>query len=256
MASLEGRIYVLNWFMNRYRDEAKKLKRDNENLSESILISRDLSQITTGYNGFDTDYGYALKYADINNEVDYILSREYCFSLTQIYEMTESYLLNIITEFLFRNQQHLITLKLLSTNILLSKGALRELVKDKLGRKNNRKLIGAIRKLSNFYVQHETNNTHKINLSSWFDLLSEVRHTIIHNRLIVSDGLIKYLANKEKTKLFEYYFDRRKTYDGVVIFLSNHKFALNNQLLNEFVYFVFRSLSIDNKLDPTYVRVT
>src|SRR6266542_6317608 len=208
-----------------------------------------------GDNLYTTGYSYRFRTSDLKEEIDIILSKEYCLTLSQAYEVFETYLIELYTELLLFFPEHLVTLKVLSTKLHLPKTSLKEYIKEKIGReKNNRKFINSSRKLSKHFTQHETKNIYNINISTWFDLVSELRHNIVHNRQVVSDKLLLFLKDYERAKLFSKYFARKNTYDGVIIFLTKDNFHKNNALLNEFAYFIFKSLSIDNNLDPTYKK--
>jgi len=253
MMALEGKIFVLNGFVKNFRDDLKKRETLDRELMGAISTFRDLSKITKGNNLYNTGYGYSLRTSVLESEIEIILSKEYCLTLSQAYEIFETYLADIFTELFFNFPEHLVALKLLETKLHLPRKSLKDFVKEKLGRqKNNRKYINSLRKLSPHFVEFDTKNIYKLNISAWFDLVSELRHNIIHNRQVVSDKLLEFLKDKERAKLFKEFFERKTTSDGVVIFLTSEKFNIVLDRLNEFAYFIFKSLSIDNNLDPTY----
>ncbi len=253
MMSLEGKIFVLNGFVKNFRDDLKKRENIDRELMGAISTFRDISKLTQGDNLYDTGYSYSLRSSVLETEIEIILSKEYCLTLAQAYEIFETYLAEIFTDLLYAFPDHFVTIKLLETKLHLPKKSIKAYIKEQIGRsKNNRKYINSLRKISKHYVEHETKNIYKINISSWFDLLSELRHNIIHNRQVISDKLLEFLKDNERAILFKDFFDRKTTYDGVVIFLTNENFNINLDRLNEFAYFIFKSLSIDNNLDPTY----
>jgi hypothetical protein len=253
MMSLEGKIFVLNNIVKNFRDNLQKRETLDRELMGAISTFRDLSKITEGNNLYETGYSYSLSTSVLENEIEIILSKEYCLILSQAYEIFETYLADIFTDLFFLMPEKLVELKLLQTNLHLPKISLKEFVKEKLGRqKNNRKYINSLRKLSPHFVEFETKNIYKLNISVWFDLVSELRHNIIHNRQVISDKLLVFLHDNEREKLFKEFFERKSTSDGVVIFLTCEKFNIILDRLNEFAYFIFKSLAIDNNLDPTY----
>jgi hypothetical protein len=256
MMSLEGKIFVLNSFVKNFRDDLQKRESFDRELMAATSMFRDLSKITKGNNLYQTGYSYSLRTSVLESEIEIILSKEYCLTLSQAYEIFETYLANIFTELFFNTPDYLVELKLSETKLHLSKKLLKEFVKDKLGReKNNRKYINSLRKLSPHFVEFETKNIYKLNISSWFDLVSELRHNIIHSRQVISDKLLEFLKDNQRAKLFKEFFERRTTSDGLVIFLTSEKFTIVLDRLNEFAYFIFKSLSIDNNLDPTYKKI-
>jgi hypothetical protein len=158
----------------------------------------------------------------------------------------------LFTELFINFPDHLKTFDILITD-LSSKGQVKIIVKNQLGRdKNNRKYINSLRKLSNHYNQFESKNIWKINISIWFDLLSEVRHNIVHGRQIISPNLEKFLKEHQRKKIFTSHFNKKTFNNENLIFLDWDKFHLNKGLLEDFGYYVFKSLSIDNNLDPIY----
>lgn len=253
MMSLEGKLFVLDRFIKNFQNDLLKKETFDRELISSISAFRDLSKFTDDNNLYNTGYSYSLHSSALKNEIEIILSKEYCLILSQAYEIFETYLADMFTELLFAMPDHLITLKLLEVKLHLPKKSLKAYIKEKIGRpKNNRKYISSLRKLSKHFAEHETKNIYNLNISVWFDLVSELRHNIIHNRQVISNNLLEFLKDNERAKLFKQFFDRKTTYDGVVIFMTNEKFHINLDRLNEFAFFIFKSLSIDNNLDPTY----
>ena len=181
MMSLEGKIFVLDDFVNNFRNDLTKRETIDRDLISSISVFRDLSKMEKGDNLYTTGYSYRFRTSDLKEEIDIILSKEYCLTLSQAYEVFETYLIELYTELLLFFPEHLVTLKVLSTKLHLPKTSLKEYIKEKIGReKNNRKFINSSRKLSKHFTQHETKNIYNINISTWFDLVSELRHNIVH----------------------------------------------------------------------------
>ena len=101
----------------------------------------------------------------------------------------------------------------------------------------------------------KTNNTWKEDIPKWFDLMSEARHNIIHNRQVVSAKFLRYLIKHSANKLFEKHFSRKSIDGKVCIFQDHHQAMKNIDLLNEFAFLIFKSLSVDNGLDSTYRKL-
>jgi hypothetical protein len=145
-------------------------------------------------------------------------------------------------------------LNLPSINARISKLELKKYVKENIGRqKNNRKFMNLIEKLSIHFTQHEANNIYKLNFPMWFDLVSELRHNIIHNRQTISSRLQDFLKhNNERAKLFQMFFEQKITNDGLIIFLTNEKFHIILDRLNDFAFFIFKSLSLDHNFSEIH----
>jgi hypothetical protein len=147
-----------------------------------------------------------------------------------------------------------VALKILESNLFLRKETIIEKIKFKQGT-NNRGLISFTRKISNYFKQHETNNTWKEDVPKWFDLLSEARHNIVHNRQVISNRFLNYLAKRNANKLFENFFSKKNVDGEICIFQTHHQAMKNIDLLNEFAFLIFKSLSVDNGLSSNYQKI-
>src|SRR5664279_2723788 len=86
MMSLEGKIFVLNGFVKNFRDDLQKRETIDRELMAAISTFRDLSKISKGDNLYDTGYSYSLRSSVLESEIEIILSKEYCLTLSQAYE--------------------------------------------------------------------------------------------------------------------------------------------------------------------------
>jgi hypothetical protein len=124
---------------------------------------------------------------------------------------------------------------------------------------NNKGLIAIVRKLSPHFRNHESNNIHRVQITQWFDLVSVIRHTLIHNRQIISQRLLMYLETNKANKaseMFDRHFKRKKIGDGVCIYLERNTASDVIDWLNTFAHFIFAGLSMEAKLSlevPQYV---
>ncbi len=256
MMSLEGKAFVLNSFATTFKNEFKKRPENQvvRDLMTSISSFRDLSKMEEGDNLYNTGFKYNVSTLSVDQELDIILSKEYCLIISQCYEILESYLNNLFTDLIYHKRIVAKSIpKLKDITFPITKKKLKQLLKETVGRpKNNRAYINAIRRLSPHFVKHETKNIYKLNLGVWFDLLGEVRHNVIHNRQVVSDKLKLYLKDKQRLKVFKIYFQIKNTYDGRVIFMTHSQFTESVHLCKEFAYFIFKALSIDNNWNPVY----
>ena len=134
MMSLEGKIFVLNGFVKNFRNDLPKRETIDRELMAAMSTFRDLSKITDGDNLYNTGYSYSLRSSVLESEIEIILSKEYCLTLSQAYEVFETYLADIFTELFFAIPSHLVTIKLLDVKLHLPKKSLKEFIKEKLGR--------------------------------------------------------------------------------------------------------------------------
>ena len=138
-------------------------------------------------------------------------------------------------------------LKFSNGNLILIRETIREMVKKRQGR-NNKGLFAIIRKISSHFQIHESKNIHKVNISQWFDLVSMIRHTLVHNRQIISSGLLKYIEKQKANEMFEKHFQRKKIGNHVCIFLERNTATDIINWLNTFAHFIFVGLSKESNL--------
>jgi hypothetical protein len=84
-----------------------------------------------------------------------------------------------------------------------------------------------------------------------FDLLSLVRHTLVHNRQAISKGLLEYIEKNKVNKsreLFERQFERKNIDGRIQIFLTAAKASDVLTWLNSFAHLIFKSLSMEQNL--------
>lgn len=122
---------------------------------------------------------------------------------------------------------------------------------QKKGR-NNKKLLWFIRKLSPFYKEYETKNIWHFDMANWFNLISEIRHAIIHNRQSLTMKVQTEIEKNQNKALFERYFYFEKSYATGLIFTNRLKTGEHICLLHQFAFLIFKSLSIEAKLDANY----
>jgi len=154
-----------------------------------------------------------------------LISRESCLTVAQAFEVFESYFLQILTDYLRYNPSKPVGLKLLKAELILPKAEIKGMLRKSSG-KNNKGRISITKKISGHFKTHESKNYFSVNISHWFDLLSMVRHELVHNRQIISKGFLDYLEKNKCNKLFELFdrqFERKKIDDRVCIYLTPEK---------------------------------
>ncbi|MEI9955400.1 MAG: hypothetical protein WDM90_03615 [Ferruginibacter sp.] len=126
---------------------SEKIKEDPKEriLFSAITSFRDISLIGADENLFLPDYSYQVYFSKLDEEVEKIMNERCCYAVAQSYEVIESYLVNILTEYFFYNQDQLIKLKSNAPSNALIKEEVREIIKNNKGI-NNKTLIHALRK--------------------------------------------------------------------------------------------------------------
>lgn len=225
---------------------AKKLKEENISDREfytAITSFRDISLIDAEENLFTPDYFYKVCFSDLNDEVEKIINERCCYAVSQSYEALENYFIEILTEYLFFNQEKLIELKLIEIQIPLIRIEIREIIK-KNQKINNKGLLHILRKLSSHFREFEFKNIYGVNITQWFDLVSMIRHTLVHNRQVISPALLDYIKEQKANLMFGQFFKRKHIGKSVCIYIEMNTASDLINWLNTFAHFIFKSLSL------------
>jgi len=153
------------------------------------------------------------------------------------------------------NQNKLSLLKFSNGNLILLRDTIRSMVKKKQG-SNNKGLLAIVRKVSPHFITYEANNIHEVNISQWFDLLTMIRHTLVHNRQIISQRLLDYIVKQKANEMFDRHFKRKKINNQICIYLDGNTASDVFSWLHTFAHFIFVGLSKEAKLSlhiPQYV---
>lgn len=253
--SIKGRLTVSESFLNAKKDDIIKENRTYKSIVSSITSYRDLSLLQGGDNLFTPNYSYEMSVDSMTNEIKDIISQQSCFAISQAYEVFESFLIELITEYLLNNQDKLPLLKFSDGNIIMLRETIREMVKEKQG-KNNKGLLAMVRKISPHFRIHEAKNIHDVNISQWFDLVTMTRHTLVHNRQIISSWLLKYIEEQKANEMFDKHFQRKRIDNKVCIYLEKNTATDIINWLNTFAHFIFVGLSKEANLSlyiPQYI---
>lgn len=252
---IEGKLVTTESFLNERKKQLKTESSQNRTLISAITSYRDLSQLAPKENLYCPNFSYHLEVNGLDKEIEEIISQDCCLAVAQGYEAFESFLINILTEFLLNNPEKMVLLKILEVKLYLTKETIRGMLKKMQG-VNNKGLLALVRKLSPHFKSYEIKNIHKVNISQWFDLISMVRHTLIHNRQIISPKLLEYLEKQRANEMFDGQFKRRKIGKHIRIYLEKNTATDILNWLNSYAHFIFKSLSVDNKFSlnvPEYI---
>lgn len=249
---IEGKLILSESFLKTKKDDIIKENRINKSIVSAITSYRDLSLIKEEINLFAPNYSYLITTDNLENEIKDVISQQCCFTISQAYEVFENFLIEIITKFLLHNQEKLKLLRFATEDIILIKETIRTLVKQNQ-RTNNKGLLSMVRKISPHFRKYESNNIYKVEITQWFDLVSMIRHTLVHNRQIISKQLLNYLNTQRANEMFERHFQRKKIGNNVCVFLEKNITSDILDWLNTFAHFIFTSLSMEANL-PLSIR--
>ncbi|UYQ93807.1 hypothetical protein MKQ68_01695 [Chitinophaga horti] len=242
-------------FLTIAKDQFNSTDLNNSLIIEAITSYRDLSQLLPKENLYSPNYVYRMNVMDLDEEIAKIISLHCSMAISQAYEVFENFLFDIITDFLFRNSEYMVTLNFLEAKLILDKKTIREMLKKKSG-SNNKGLLRIIRKLSLFFKAYEEKNIRQINISQWFDLLTMVRHTAVHNRQKVSHRFLNYLREQKANKLFDRHFERKRIGRDVHVYLQKNITIDILNWLNSYAFLIFKGLSVDHGLSPEVPQYT
>jgi hypothetical protein len=165
-------------------------------------------QLQGGDNLYWTGQKFSYSLSELKDDAFYIASRECCYGIAQTYEIFESFLKSFLVELLQHKREYLELISNDESLTLNSTDDFRDLVNQFQKRgKNNKKFFWLFRKISDFYKRHEKENIWNYNMADWYDLMSEVRHAIIHNRQHFTDKVKTSIARNRNQIIFERYFN-------------------------------------------------
>lgn len=236
---VDARLGVLGALIQQAKDRITGNPNIGEDLISTIFPFRDLTLVNPCDNLFAPNDAYSLTQLNLVDEVNFILSRESLFQIAQAYEIAETYLYNQVSEFIRLNSN--LTLPVDYKPKSASFSDIRLALKRLNGRTNNRHLLGILRKNSNTFQHYETTNIYNYDFEAWFEMFSEVRHSVTHGRLHFNTHLQPLLP------YFEKYFSV-KVIEGEDLIFTNvydSKEFLSN--LGDYIFFVYKCVT-----DNTY----
>ena len=234
LAIIDGRVYYLGILMKN----ATKVIVNNNPYDKGTLIGKGLGfrdiTIAKGIpNLFAPSNFYKISRETAISETEMILSRECLFQIAQSYELLESFLYNIVAEFI-SYKQPIETLTILKTTDT-SASNVRLKLKQMKNRVNNVHLLNILRANIVQFKEHETQNLYDFDFETWYFILSEVRHCITHRRTKITQELRLLLEHPSNL-----YFNVLTT-DQLFI-----KDSLCHELLQriaEFTYLIYKTVA-------------
>jgi tetratricopeptide (TPR) repeat protein len=237
-------------FLTVQKNNIVKENRENPHIVSSITSYRDLSQFQPLDNLYNPDFLYHLSLNNLNEEIENLISRECCFTVSHSYEVFETFLIKFLTDYLINNPIKLVELGLNEFFQDLKYEEIKKIIEQQ-NERNNKGRISLIRKISKHFNEYENNNIYKVNISHWFDLVSMVRHTLVHGRHVISKKMLAYLDKNKANKaneLFDRHFQRKIIDNKSCIFLHLHTTIDIISWLNTYAHFIFKSVSIEHNL--------
>jgi hypothetical protein len=253
ITKVEGFLLSVEGFI-KYSENSLSEKYDDSTSINSLISSyRDLSNLSNVMNLHFTGFRHELKVSDFKEDIALIVSRECSLTLAQVYEIFESFIKKVLSKFLFHNPSYLNTINTKSISVTNDYEGYRDFV-NSLQRqgKNNKKLLWALRKISPFYLKHETDNIWDFNMANWYELVSVIRHAIVHNRQVLTQDVQNTISKNKNNELFDRYYLNEKSFESDIIYTNRVKTGEQICLFNQFAFLIFKSLSRTVNIDDNY----
>lgn len=236
LTQINGRIFVLNSFVTQTKLRIENDERVGNQLISAALPIRDITVDKNTTNLFLSSDHYNLDRNNLNSEVDMILSRECLFQISQAYEILETFLYDSVTELIrLNNNLHLFVDNKVNESTFSS---IRKALKSLNDRKNNRHLIGILRANCPVFTKHITDNIYDIDFEEWYEMLSEVRHCITHNRTEITNEMQNAMP-----VYYKLYFKNVDYVKSKVVFVDFQKCSELLSKIADFIFFVFKSIT-------------
>jgi len=252
---LDANLLVLDSFVSsRGQQLQENFSFPDYELIGMITTYRDLSQLEGGDNLYDTKVSYSLTTDNLPTETTRLLSYIACLTTTQVFEVFESFLKNILSEVIDQNPNLSQVLRLPNTHTTFQD--IRKEISYIQGA-GNRGFIKALRKISPFFKQHESNNIWNKNMSHWFDLIAKIRNLVVHSRLVMNPEFEDYINEAHRKALFTQHFTISENGAIKKIELTPYQAHAITQYLFEYAHLIYKSLSTDFniELDFDFKRV-
>jgi hypothetical protein len=256
--SIEGRMHAISVIVPDWKTHWLQANPNGFRFQESGTAYRDLSKNPKVDNLEMPDVHYEITINNMDDEMENLVSRECGLAIAQAYETFESFFLNILTEYLLHSPHKLVEVGLIHAELVLLREEVERLVRKASGT-NDKGLIRMVRKASAHFKKHESSNYLEVNIVHWFDLLSMIRHTMVHNRQAVSNRFLLYLEKNKVNasyELFNRQFQRKVMDDKVCLLLKADTTHDIFSWLNSFAHLIFTSLSTEARLPlevPGYI---
>ncbi|MFA6471577.1 MAG: hypothetical protein WCU00_05995 [Candidatus Latescibacterota bacterium] len=191
------------------------------------------------------------EYLDLIKE---LLARESAWTISQAYEAFEKFLKDISATLLLENQQLAETKKVKkfesekkNNNLTKTDIAFWRNYLDYHYKKNTDKLK-FLRKICPDISKGEKENNREIDLTDWFAVVEEVRHSATHSNFIIKPIRMK-IWTKAKLGILKEYFPGINIEQGYRIDITRENATFCLQLFSEYSFRVYKFLSISRGYD-------
>lgn len=229
------------------KEEIKKQIESSSGIAPFIGTTLIIGDITgPSENGwkltYPTGFNIHITKEKMAKSLDKLIIQNGMTCLATCYEILESFLFNILGEYLNNFPDNSKYLKDKKENLKDNKLFLRKYYRSK----NNKELFKLLRQISPEFVKSEKNNNTGMNLQDWYFVISNVRHSIVHSQYLLN--IIELNFNKNHRTIFDNYFSHTKTQKIVKLNMSFDESKKQINMIGEFGFMIFKTLSkLENK---------
>ncbi|AUS06376.1 hypothetical protein [Pseudotamlana carrageenivorans] len=230
----------------------KQIEKKNESnsgiepfIGTKLIIGDLTGKSANGWKlNYPTEFQIEIKgQEEMIKSIDTLISQNGMTFLANCYEILESFLFNIIGEFLNvypTYQKHLKVKKELLTD---QKEFLRKYYRSK----NNTALLKLLREISPNYKESENLNNTDINLNDWYYVITNVRHSIVHSLHLLDTKKLNF--SKNQMFIYKTFFSHEEIQGSWKLIMTYEETKKQINLIAEFGFMIFKSLSNEQNED-------
>lgn len=258
--TLNGMLFTLenqlSNFENSYRESISETSFNISTIfSGSSLSIRDLTEWPKdGWARYYPSGNFSSKGEEYFELIRVLLARESAWTVSQAYEAYERFLKGILATLLCENQNLEEAKKVekfesdrKSKNLTKTDFAFWRTYIDYRYRTNSDKLK-FLRKICPDISKGEIENNRVINLTEWFNVVEELRHSATHSDFIIKTDRMKNWS-KNKREILEKYFFGNNTKEGYQLFITSKDATFCLELFSEYSFQIYKFLSISRSYD-------
>jgi len=232
--------------------------KDNENISlkASRIAISDLTEDTSyrNYYALPTEL-YEVSSEDFADKNDQLIQVISSLLVAQAYDATETFLKRILILYFENNPQIGIeTIGKLNCKWNKKEIDWEDTVKKLRQGENNKELLSIFRILSPEFNEAEIANNRSLDLRIWFNMISIVRHSIVHSNTILKPELFNGLGNNGQ-KILTFFFNvENENLGNKKLIISAKQASRAMEIFCEFGFLMFKSLSKTANLNWRILR--
>jgi hypothetical protein len=221
--------------------------KDNENISlkASRIAISDLTEDTSyrNYYSLPTEF-YEVSSEDFADKNDQLIQVISSLLVAQAYDAMETFLKHILILYFENNPQIGIeTIGKLNCKWNKEEIDWENTVKKLRQGENNKELLKILRILSPEFNEAEIANNRSLDLPIWFNMISIVRHSIVHSNAILKPELFNGLGNNGQEILTFFFNVGNENSGNKKLIISAKQASRAMEIFCEFGFLMFKSLS-------------